>query len=752
MTRREKDLRPDPSGWALLHTGPVGASIVALLAVAFSLATFTVLFNGWDWARVAGFAAVITIATSALIMALGALTQRRNFSPRRATFFACLAQIIGCLAGLFALMRAYGPTIPMENADTFSQRITRLVNHFSALTAGGLNTAYQGFPPIDTPPSILWLVGVLAVALSLVMLTFIVLVRAPLTALVIAVVVASVPLLLVVTGPVSLTWICAVVALALVLFGVHVRPIDQPRAMALGGAGGLSRLVGVATAGGIAVLVGALVASNLVMPRPLVTVRPAHTIGLTLTLGEDLREPVARPVLEVATTGAAPYLRIGTLTQLTDGSWVPDPVSQPAPTGVTYFNDFAQLRDVTVTPLATVVSYAPSPYPLLGFSALNANWQILSQNLTIQNPGAILGDQPYTTVQDINSPTLDEMLASLAVVPAETYGADPLNADVPHVFYDLALEATADAHTDVEKAQAIERYLRTNFSYSLSTPAAEGYDSSDVGATERFIEVGAGYCVHFSSAFALMARSIGLPTRIVVGYTPGGFIGLGDDDTRRYRVYTDQAHAWPEVHFEGIGWVAFEPTASIGSATSFDNDADDSAEPTPTPTASDTPTPTPTPTPTDAATGSGGFSGFWAVMRTLGKILGWALVAATVLGLPAIARTLQRKRRESIMHGDEAGAAANASWQEVRATLVDAGIAAPAGETIRQFGTRMRSTGVAGELVDEYTSALEAAAYKPGAAASDLAELTTAVRKAISATVSRRERLLGILVPKSLMR
>src|SRR5207249_2988050 len=65
-----------------------------------------------------------------------------------------------------------------------------------------------------------------------------------------------------------------------------------------------------------------------------------------------------------------------------------------------------------------------------------------------------------------------------------------------------------------------------------------------------------GYCEQFAGAYAALARSVGLPTRVAVGFTPGTY----DEATGVWRVTTREAHAWPEVYLSGVGWTAFEPT------------------------------------------------------------------------------------------------------------------------------------------------------------------------------------------------
>ena len=63
-----------------------------------------------------------------------------------------------------------------------------------------------------------------------------------------------------------------------------------------------------------------------------------------------------------------------------------------------------------------------------------------------------------------------------------------------------------------------------------------------------------GYCMHFATAFVLMANEMGIPCRYVQGYLAKA------DRSGRITVKQSSAHAWPEVYFDHVGWVAFEPT------------------------------------------------------------------------------------------------------------------------------------------------------------------------------------------------
>jgi transglutaminase-like putative cysteine protease len=121
---------------------------------------------------------------------------------------------------------------------------------------------------------------------------------------------------------------------------------------------------------------------------------------------------------------------------------------------------------------------------------------------------------------------------------------------------DLARSLTEGITTPYEKALALQNHLRS-FTYDLTVGPGHGDD-----ALEQFLfETQRGYCEQFAGAFAAMARSIGLPARVAVGFT----FGEADPaDPTLYHVRGEHAHAWPEVYLSGAGWLAFEPTPGRG--------------------------------------------------------------------------------------------------------------------------------------------------------------------------------------------
>lgn len=106
-----------------------------------------------------------------------------------------------------------------------------------------------------------------------------------------------------------------------------------------------------------------------------------------------------------------------------------------------------------------------------------------------------------------------------------------------------------------EKVQAIERHLRTEYTYSLEVAP------SDRPPLEEFLFFQKkGYCEYYASAMVMMLRSLGIASRLVTGFLPGEWNEFG----KYYLVRQSNAHAWVEVYFPEGGWLTFDPTPSVG--------------------------------------------------------------------------------------------------------------------------------------------------------------------------------------------
>jgi len=118
----------------------------------------------------------------------------------------------------------------------------------------------------------------------------------------------------------------------------------------------------------------------------------------------------------------------------------------------------------------------------------------------------------------------------------------------------LATQVTANVASPFEKAAAIEGYLRTHYAYTLQLPRVVSHDPiADFLFVRR-----QGHCEYFASAMAVMLRSIGIPSRLVNGFSGGEF----NDLTSQYIIRASDAHSWVEAYIPGQGWMTFDPTAA----------------------------------------------------------------------------------------------------------------------------------------------------------------------------------------------
>ena len=120
--------------------------------------------------------------------------------------------------------------------------------------------------------------------------------------------------------------------------------------------------------------------------------------------------------------------------------------------------------------------------------------------------------------------------------------------------FGLTKEITADASTQYEEALLLEKWLKENCAYTL-TPAELPEDKDPVW---HFLETREGYCKYYATAMAMMARTIGIPSRYITGYALRPLNGLDI-----YEATEATSHAWVELHFPGVGWLSFDPTGRI---------------------------------------------------------------------------------------------------------------------------------------------------------------------------------------------
>ncbi|MTE24532.1 transglutaminase domain-containing protein [Microbacterium sp. ZXX196] len=505
------------------------------------------------------------------------------------------------------------------------------------------------------------------------------------------------------------------------------------------------------------------------------------SVDVDLDLGDDLRSAAGTEILRVRTDAAsAPYLRLATHGAFAGGAWerssteigpLEDGLAAPVVSGAA--------GDVPVAEESTWVSdvtlengYLPLPAGVVAVTGQSAGAWAARDDRTATS-GRPAAGETYRAVAQTPDPTraqLDDSpwlrdaseglrtrdAAGISVAEAEAAAAFATVDDdvVEGPIGAAAREVAGSARTPYAALLALQDWLRSDaFTYSLSTPVDEGFDGSDADAIARFLEVREGYCVHFASAFALMARAEGIPTRVAVGYLPGTPTGGRVDGLSVFSVDSGQLHAWPEAYLVGVGWVAFDPTPGVATAqgvVAAEASAAPSAAPEAAPSAEAEPEAAQTPTPPaaapaedakdDAAGGQAPREAPWALVALL--------AAALVAAAPAIARRALAARRRAAARGGDARAA----WSEALAAAVDAGIPVAPADTPRRVAARLAEAGAPPSDADALAAALEATVFaRDPAPSGDLSGPLDAVTRGIRPT-SAPARAAAAILPRSLVR
>ena len=598
--------------------------------------------------------------------------------------------------------------------------------------------------------------GVLTIALDHVVVTA----RMPLLASIALVAVWLIPAIAV-PSDVNLLAFAFLACAVLALIRAETRTREAPEP---GSSAGVSAVA--ATIGAVAV-VAALVTGP-ALPPPVVTAAGSGTLASidpTLDLGDDLRQRNDVPVLTVRTDASSlPYLRVATLSVFDGEVWLPDrlrsvSLSDEGLEAVEVDEGVRVTQYRTTVAISNLASaYLPVPYPAVGVSGLDGLWRAVPYSRTLLSGQANAQGQDYEVVTQVPRPTLEQIRAANARVDDLVVDVWSLPDSTPSVVYELADEVTGEATNDYDRLIALQSWFRgEDFTYSLRSPVLEGFDGTGSEAVAAFLEVREGYCVHFAGAFALMARALDMPSRIVVGFLPGQYTGDIEGAQRVGEVRTSQLHAWPEVHFEGIGWVAFEPTKSLGTATRFltesqagvDDGGEDIAGPTPTTTPTSTASAAPVDRRDDETTDAAGATLRLIDLRPYLATIGTILVLALA---PLLVSTIRRRLLARRARNGDAGAA----WQVVQHAALDLGIAVPAAESPRAFGARLVALHDAPPTeVTRLVTAMERISYARegggGVEASALYEDAERIRSEMLAAVATPVRARALLLPRSLV-
>jgi transglutaminase-like putative cysteine protease len=382
--------------------------------------------------------------------------------------------------------------------------------------------------------------------------------------------------------------------------------------------------------------------------------------------------------------------------------------------------------------------------------------------------GSLLPAQPtsdsldYVVESDVAASHLTAALlqaASGAKVPtkiAKRYL--PLPTIPPSVLAEA--QRVAGTGSSYQRARALEDYFRSGaFVYDLNVPG--GHDDR---AMERFLfRTKRGFCEQFAGTYAVMARAVGLPTRVAVGFTPGQLAA----DGQTFRVFSLNAHAWPEVWMGTAGWVAFEPTPGRGvpGGQAYTGVPEAQAQPEATttpssvPTTASTPAATATTDPTNKrsrietsapkhTTRVGGFVWFLVVLAVFA--LAWLAVVPTL-------HRVQRRRRHGLARSPAEQILS--AFDDADRALTRLGRGRRASETPAEWARRASREGhlpaeLAGALTGLATQA-GAAWFSPAPAAPEAVafsrQAADAVETYVQSRSTRRQRLTWALDPRPLL-
>ncbi|MFJ8628923.1 transglutaminaseTgpA domain-containing protein [Kitasatospora sp. NPDC093550] len=294
--------------------------------------------------------------------------------------------------------------------------------------------------------------------------------------------------------------------------------------------------------------------------------KPTDAVLLSYTMDSDVADQT--------------YLRTGSLDQFDGTSWrlastaVNDlPETLPNPEGLRDANVPRIEGDYQISD-GLENSWLPMPYPAASVQVPNrGDWKLdpLTRTVVPVNEKAIRGLRYHVSSLDLR-PTANELrLAPIAPQDVrEHYTAVP--SDLPSVVAEQARTITGKAQNDYDRAMALVNWFTgPDFTYDTSVSAGTGSNAIAVFLRDR-----RGFCVHYASTMAAMARTLKIPARVAVGFTPGDTKG-----GNRYSVTGRMYHAWPELYFAGYGWTRFEPTPSRGVPTRY---TETSTAPTTAPT------------------------------------------------------------------------------------------------------------------------------------------------------------------------
>ncbi|MFI9385465.1 transglutaminaseTgpA domain-containing protein [Kutzneria sp. NPDC052558] len=213
----------------------------------------------------------------------------------------------------------------------------------------------------------------------------------------------------------------------------------------------------------------------------------------------------------------------------------------------------------------TTINIAPNQFsdqwaPVFGrpvaVTGLGSDWRWDPTAQTLWAPGAQQFGA-YVERAQLTLPTQEQLRSEGVVDDTRVDSRYRAPIQVDQRVRNLINQVTGRLTTTFDKVRALTQYLNSGengFSYSLD---ATPQDPNAPKLDDFLFNTRKGFCEQYASALAAMTRSMGIPTRVAIGFTPG--VSVNGDATQR-TITGGDAHAWVEIHFPDYGWVRFDPT------------------------------------------------------------------------------------------------------------------------------------------------------------------------------------------------
>ena len=422
-------------------------------------------------------------------------------------------------------------------------------------------------------------------------------------------------------------------------------------------------------------------------------VNPVVDMNRNLHRGSDV------PLLTVKTQDPNPsYLRIAVLTQFNGVEWTSGNrsiVQGQTADGLLRFPEEGLSNTVPTDPQNYTVRastdfdshWLPTMFPASYVNAVGDwHWDAGTMDFIASNDSTTTAGLTWTMTglkpRLSNYSMTNSLTAPLSI--QEPYTALP--STLPNLVRTLASRVTKGANSRFESAVMLQNWFRNTGGFRYSLKRAEG-DSNE--ALLRFLAEGkggrVGYCEQFAAAFAVMARTLNIPSRVAIGFLQPKKTG---NDQYVYSSY--DMHAWPELYFRGSGWVTFEPTpasSAPGGAGGVPSYTVDPVTKPSNPKDTQNPGGRFTTDPTSKATSgindtttNGDSTSSGASVPWIWILIGFVLLAV-LAAIALVPGAVRRRRRSRRLDGG-----AEEAWVELRDTAVDLGVAWPGSRSPHETG------------------------------------------------------------------